>query len=230
MKKIVLIRHGESLWNQKNIFTGWTDIKLSNKGLKEAKKAGKLLKKHNFTFDYAYTSYLTRSIHTLWKILYELDLLWIKVIKSWKLNERHYGALQGYNKKKISKKYGIKKFNEWRRSYKISPPKIKINDERYPGKEQKYINLDKKNIPLGESLLDTYNRVIPYWKKNILYKIKKNYKIIIVAHGNSLRALVKYLENISDEKIVNLNIPTGIPLIYEFKENFKIYKKYYIEK
>ncbi len=230
MKKIVLIRHGESLWNKKNIFTGWTDIKLSKKGIKEAKNAGILLKKNNFIFDYAYTSFLKRAIHTLWKILYALDLSWINITKSWKLNERHYGKLQGYNKNEISKIYGKKKVLEWRRSYKISPPKIKNNDKRYPGNEIKYKKLKHNEIPIGESLLDTFNRVIPYWKNNIKNKLKKKSTIIIVAHGNSLRALIKYLDKISDKKIINLNIPTGIPLIYEFKNNFDIYNKYYIKK
>ncbi len=228
MKKIVLIRHGESVWNKENIFTGWTDVKLSSKGINEAKKAGKILKKHNFDFDYAYTSYLKRAIHTLWEVLYKLDLLWIKIKKTWKLNERHYGSLQGYNKEKTSKIYGEKKVFLWRRSYKISPPKIKKNDKRYPGKEKKYSNLTSHEIPLGESLLDTFNRVIPYWKNEIFKKIKNNKSIIIVAHGNSLRALIKYLDKISDDKICDINIPTGIPLIYEFKKNFKIKKKYYL--
>ncbi len=230
MKKIILVRHGESIWNKENIFTGWTDVELSNNGIKEAKKAGKILKKNNININKAYCSYLKRSIHTLWLILYELDLLWIKVIKSWKLNERHYGKLQGYNKEKTSKIYGKKKVNEWRRSYKISPPKININDKKYPGNELKYKKLNKNEIPLGESLLNTYNRVIPYWKNNIINKVKENSTIIIVAHGNSLRALIKYLDKISDKEIEKLNIPTGIPLIYELKNNNnEIYKKYYIK-
>ncbi len=230
MKKIVLIRHGESIWNKKNIFTGWTDVDLSKKGIKEAKKAGVILKKNNFNFDCAYTSLLKRAIYTLWIILKKLNTSWIKVNKNWKLNERHYGSLQGYNKEEIAKIYGEKKVNEWRRSYKTKPPKITEKDKRYPGKEIKYKNLSLKKIPKGESLLNTYNRVIPYWEKKIIPKIKKNSSILIVAHGNSLRALIKYLDKISDKNIVNLNIPTGIPLIYEFKKNLEIHKKYYIKK
>ncbi len=229
MKKIVLIRHGESIWNKKNIFTGWTDVKLSKKGIKEAKNAGIILKKNNFYFNYAYTSYLKRAIHTLWKILYKLDLVWIKTKKTWKLNERHYGNLQGLNKEKTSKIYGNKKVLEWRRSYTIKPPQITHKSKKFPGKEIKYQKIKTNKIPLGESLLDTYNRVIPYWKKNIIPKIKKNLSIIIVAHGNSLRALIKYLDKISDKKIVELNIPTGIPLIYEFKNNLKIKNKFYLK-
>ncbi len=230
MKKIVLIRHGESKWNQKNIFTGWTDIELSNNGIKEAQNAGKILKKNNFTFDYAYTSVLKRAIHTLWEILCKLNITWINVKKSWKLNERHYGSLQGYNKEETSKIYGKEKVLEWRRSFKISPPKISETDKRNPKKEKKYQKLKNQEIPKGESLLDTYNRVIPYWKNTIIPKIKNNLSIIIVAHGNSLRALVKYLDKISDKDIIDLNIPTGIPLIYEFKNNLQVQKRYYIKK
>ncbi len=229
MNKIVLVRHGESIWNKKNIFTGWTDVDLSHKGIKEAKNAGIILKKNNFYFNYAYTSYLRRAIHTLWNVLYELDLLWIKTKKTWKLNERHYGNLQGLNKEKTSKIYGHKKVLEWRRSYTTKPPQITYQDEKFPGKEIKYQEIKKNKIPLGESLLDTYNRVIPYWKKNIIPKIKKNIPLIIVAHGNSLRALIKYLDKISDKNIIKLNIPTGIPLIYEFEENLKIKNKFYLK-
>ncbi len=229
MNKIVLVRHGESIWNKENIFTGWTDIDLSEKGVKEAQNAGLLLKKNNFYFEYAYTSLLKRAIHTLWKILDELDLVWIKTKKTWKLNERHYGNLQGYNKEKISKIYGKKKVLKWRRSYTTKPPQINCNDNKFPGKEIKYKKIKYNKIPLGESLLNTYNRVIPYWKKKILPKIKKNIPIIIVAHGNSLRALIKYLDKISDKDIIKLNIPTGIPLIYEFNENMKIKNKFYLK-
>ncbi len=229
MSKLVLIRHGESIWNKKNIFTGWTDIKLSKNGILEAKNAGLLLKKNNFNFQYAYSSLLKRSIHTLWEILYKLDLLWIKVIKNWRLNERHYGNLQGYNKKKITIKYGEKKVNKWRRSYKSRPPKMNLNNKKYIKKNIKYKNINNKYIPLTESLEDTYNRLLILWKNNIINKIKKNYNIIIVAHGNSLRALIKYLDKISDENIEKLNIPTGIPIIYKFK-NKNIIKKYYLYK
>ncbi len=223
MKKIILIRHGESIWNKKNIFTGWKDIELSKKGILEAKKAGILLKKNKITFDYAYTSLLKRAIHSLWEILYTLDLVWIKIIKNWRLNERHYGRLEGHNKKKIYKIYGKNKINEWRRSFNICPPKIKKNNIKYIKKNIKY-----KKIPNGESLKDTYNRVIPYWKNKILPKIKNNKKIIIVAHGNSLRSLIKYLDKISDKKIEKIELPTGIPLIYELNNNNNINKKYYL--
>ncbi len=232
MKKIVIIRHGESIWNQKNIFTGWTDIKLSKKGIKEAQNAGKILKKNNFFFNKIYTSVLNRSIHTAWEILYKLNLTWIKVSKNWQLNERHYGALQGLNKDKTIKKYGEKKVQKWRRSYYKCPPKITIKDKRYPGKEKKYkyINIKNNKIPTGESLFDTYNRVIPFWKKKIYPKLKNN-NLLIVAHGNSLRALIKYIEKISENDILKLEIPTGIPLVYEYliKNKFKIIKKYYLK-
>ncbi len=229
MKKIVLVRHGESIWNKKNIFTGWTDVKLSKKGIKEAKNAGILLKKNNFIFNNAYTSYLKRAIHTLWIILYKLDLIWIKIKKNWKLNERHYGDLQGLNKNETSKKYGEKKVLEWRRSYTTKPPQINKKNKKFPGNEIKYKKLKKKNIPLGESLLDTYNRVIPYWKNKIIPKINNNSSTIIVAHGNSLRALIKYLDKISDKDIIKLNIPTGIPLVYEFKNNLEVKNKFYLK-
>ncbi len=233
MKKLVIIRHGESIWNKKNIFTGWKDIKLSKKGIKEAKKLGKILKKKKFSFDIAYTSLLNRAIHTTWEILYKLNLIWIKIKKTWYLNERHYGKLQGYKKNKILKKYGKKKFQEWRRSYKISPPKININDKWFPGKEKKYSNINKNNIPIGESLLDTYNRVIPYFKKKIYPNILKNKKILIVAHGNSIRALIKYIEKISDKNIQKYEIDTATPLIYEYKikdNKINIINKYYLKK
>ncbi len=223
---MILIRHGESLWNKKNIFTGWIDIKLSKKGKKEAENAGNLLKKKNILFDYAYTSVLKRSIHTLWKILNITNLQWINVFKTWKLNERHYGLLQGLNKEETAKKYGEKQVLEWRRSFKTSPPKINIENNNHIKKEHKYKNLKTKQIPTGESLLDTYNRVIPFWKKKIIKKIKNKKNIIIVAHGNSLRALIKHIEKISDENIININVPTGIPIIYELDEKTNIKKKY----
>ncbi len=228
MKKLIIIRHGESLWNKKNIFTGWIDIDLSKKGLEEAINAGKSIKKKNISFDYAYTSVLKRSINTLWKILKITNLQWINVFKTWKLNERHYGSLQGLNKEETAKKYGEKQVLEWRRGFKTSPPKIDINHNTYPGNEIKYKNLKKKDIPLGESLLDTYNRVIPFWKKKIVPKIKKNNNIIIVAHGNSLRALIKHIEKISDENIININVPTGIPIVYKLNNNLNIEKKYFL--
>ncbi len=226
MNKLILLRHGESLWNKENIFTGWTDIELSNKGIKEAKKAGKILQKKKIIINYSYTSVLKRAIHTLWYVLNEMNLIWINNFKTWRLNERHYGTLQGENKNKIRELYGKKKVKEWRRSYKISPPKIKTNDHRYPGNELKYKNLNKKDIPLGESLLDTFNRLIPFWKKNIIKKIKKYKSILIVAHGNSLRALIKHIENISDKNISKINIKTGHPIIYKLDNNMSIINKY----
>ncbi len=233
MKKLVIIRHGESIWNKKNIFTGWKDIKLSKKGINEAKKAGSILKKNKFKFNIAFTSLLNRAIHTTWEILQKLNLTWIKIYKTWHLNERHYGKLQGYNKEYILKKYGKKKFQEWRRSFNINPPLINIKDKRYPGNEKKYSKINKKKIPLGESLFDTYKRVIPYWKKKIYPNIFKK-SIIIIAHGNSIRALIKHIENISDKNISKYEIPTGIPLIYEYKKNnknkMKIKNKYYLHK
>ncbi len=229
MKKLVLLRHGESVWNKKNIFTGWMDVKLSNNGIIEAKNAGKILRKNKISFDIVYTSLLNRAIHTTWEVLYKLNLTWIKVYKTWKLNERHYGKLQGLNKDDVLNKYGIIKFQNWRRSFKINPPKINTNNINYPGKDKKYKKLKKNNIPVGESLLDTYNRVIPYWKKNIYKNLLKNKSILIVAHGNSLRALIKYIENISDKNILKYEIPTAKPLIYEYKNKFNIKKKYYLK-
>lgn len=217
--KLVLIRHGESLWNNENKFTGWHDINLSKKGKQEAKEAGKKLKNENLFFDHAYTSFLKRSIHTLWYILKELDLCWIPVIKSWKLNERHYGLLQGLNKNEVKKKYGKEIVEQWRRSFSISPPPLSKKSKHYPGNELKYKNLDIKDIPVTESLKDTSKRVISYWEKEILPNIKKKKNIILVAHGNSLRSLVKYLDNLSEQEIFGLDIPTGIPIIYKFDEN-----------
>ncbi len=236
MQKLVIIRHGTSVWNIKNIFTGWIDIKLSKKGIKEAKKAGKLFNKYKFNFDITYTSFLKRAIHTAWYILCKLNLIWTPIIKTWKLNERHYGALQGKNKNEILLKYGEKQFIKWRRSYTTKPPLIKKIDKNYTENEFKYKNLI--SIPLGESLLDTYNRVIPYWKKIIYKNILKNKCILIVAHGNSLRALIKYIEQISDNNIIKHEIPTATPYIYEYnipniyyKNNYliNIKKKYYLK-
>ncbi len=231
MKKIILLRHGESIWNKKNIFTGWIDVNLSQQGILEAKKVGSIFKKKNINIEYAYTSFLKRAINTLWYVLNELDLLWINNFKSWKLNERHYGKLQGKNKKEIIKIYGEKKVFKWRRSYIKQPPKITQNSNKYPGKDIKYRNIKEKYIPTGESLKDTFNRVVPFWKNNIIKNIKKNKlnTILIVAHGNSLRSLIKYIENISDKKIENIEILTCKPLIYELDKNFKFIKKYYIK-
>ncbi|MFI4846869.1 MAG: 2,3-diphosphoglycerate-dependent phosphoglycerate mutase [Candidatus Makana argininalis] len=226
--KLVLVRHGESLWNKENKFTGWTDIDLSKHGKKESINAVKKLKKNKFLFDIAYTSMLTRAIHTLWILLYKLNLSWIPVKKSWRLNERHYGYLQGMNKELAIKKYGIKKIQKWRRSVNSLPPEINIHDKRFPGKEIRYSNLDKKYLPLSESLLLTIKRIFPYWKKEILPKIKNGSKIIIVAHGNSIRSLIKIIDNLSEDNLEKLNIPTAKPLIYEFDKNIKPINKYYI--
>ncbi|MGX4599822.1 2,3-diphosphoglycerate-dependent phosphoglycerate mutase [Faecalimicrobium sp. JNUCC 81] len=226
MKKIVLIRHGQSLWNLENRFTGWSDVDLSENGLIEARKAGKILKEHGFTFDIAYTSVLKRSIRTLWIVLHEMDLMWIPVHKCWKFNERHYGALQGLNKEETAKLYGENQVYNWRRSVNIAPPPITREDKRYPGNEVKYANLSTEQIPLTENLEDTEKRVLEEWNNLIVPNLKNNKKIIISAHGNTLRALVKYLDNMSSDGIANLNIPTGTPLIYELDNNLKPIRHY----
>ncbi len=228
MYKIVLIRHGESLWNKENRFTGWADVDLSEKGKEEAAKAGQQLKKEGFAFDMAYTSVLKRAVKTLWTVLDNMDLNWIPVINSWKLNERHYGALQGLNKAETAAKFGEDQVKIWRRSYDTPPPALEKSDERFPGNDSRYSSLAEEELPLTECLKDTVARVIPYWEKEIAPKIKEGKKIIIAAHGNSLRALVKYLDNISDSDIVSLNIPTAMPLVYELDENLKPVKNYYI--
>ncbi|PPI88063.1 2,3-diphosphoglycerate-dependent phosphoglycerate mutase [Candidatus Pantoea edessiphila] len=227
--KLVLLRHGESQWNMKNRFTGWTDIDLSARGRIEAKKASNTLKKAGFLFDFAYTSMLKRAIHTLWYVLDQLDQVWIPVYKSWCLNERHYGALQGLNKKETINKYGEEQVNQWRRSFEIFPPKITPSDYRFPGHDFRYSFLKYEQLPLSESLESTVNRVIPYWNKNIFPLIKQGNKLIIVAHGNSLRALIMNLDNINEKDIMKINIPTGKPLIYEFKNDLKISKRYYLK-
>ncbi|MDR1400797.1 MAG: 2,3-diphosphoglycerate-dependent phosphoglycerate mutase [Endomicrobium sp.] len=228
MYRIVLVRHGESVWNKENRFTGWTDVDLSEKGNKETLIAGEQLKKDGFTFDLAYTSVLKRAVRTLWNIIDKMDLLWIPVVKSWKLNERHYGALQGLNKAETAAKYGEDQVKIWRRDYDAQPMSLNENDERYPGKDIRYSSILKREIPLTECLKDTVMRVVPYWKEDISPKIKSGKKIIIVAHGNSLRALVKHLDNISDNDIVSLNIPTAMPLVYELDEGLKPIKNYYL--
>lgn len=228
MYKVVLLRHGESEWNKLNLFTGWTDVDLSEKGLCEAHQAGKTLKQEGFTFDIAFTSVLKRAIRTLDITLDEMDLMWLTVVKSWRLNERHYGALQGLNKTETAEKYGMDQVKLWRRSYDVPPPALNENDERYPGRDPRYSDLDKKDIPLTESLKLTVDRFLPYWHETIAPVIKSGKKVIIAAHGNSLRALVKYLDNISEAEIVELNIPTGIPLVYELDANLKPLKHYYL--
>ncbi|MDR3048684.1 MAG: 2,3-diphosphoglycerate-dependent phosphoglycerate mutase [Elusimicrobiota bacterium] len=228
MYKIVLIRHGESLWNKENRFTGWTDVDLTPKGKEEAIAAGELLKKEGYVFDLAFTSVLKRAIKTLWEILDIMDLQWIDIIKRWELNERHYGALQGLNKAETAKKYGEDKVKSWRRSYDIPPMPLDENDERYSGKDPRYASLSKEQLPLAECLKDTVARVIPFWTKEIAPKIKEGRNIIVSAHGNSLRALIKYLDNISDTDIISLNIPTAMPLVYELDDNLKAVKRYYL--
>ena len=226
--KIVLVRHGESKWNLANKFTGWTDVDLSEQGYKEAEEAGELLKKEDFNFDLAYTSYLKRATKTLNIILDIMDLHWIPVIKSWKLNERHYGALQGLNKAETAEKEGEEQVHIWRRSFDTPPPALEKNDDRYPGNEEKYAELSESELPTCESLKMTIERVMPYWKNEIVPQMKKGKEIIVSAHGNSLRALVKHLDGISDEDISSLNIPTGRPLVYEFDQEMNVKDKYYL--
>ncbi len=228
MTKVVLIRHGESVWNKENLFTGWADVTLSEKGIEEAKNGGKELKKAGFTFDKAYTSTLTRAIKTLNLVLEEMGLLWLPTDKCWQLNERHYGALQGLNKSETAEKYGEDQVKIWRRSYDVPPPALEKSDERYPGNDPRYANLKENELPLTECLKDTVARVVPFWENTILPDIKAGKKIIIAAHGNSLRALVKYLDNMSEEDVLELNIPTGMPLVYELDDNFKPISKNYL--
>ncbi len=228
MYKVVLLRHGESIWNKENRFTGWTDVGLSEKGVQEAKEAANMLKEGGFTFDIAYTSVLRRGIQTLWIVLDEMDLMWIPVHRSWRLNERHYGALQGKFKSKMAAEVGEEQVLIWRRSYDVPPPALKTSDPRYPGNEEKYKYLTAADLPLSECLKDTVARVLPYWLETVVPTIKSGQKILISAHGNSLRALVKYLDNISEDEIVKLNIPTGIPLIYELDDDLKPIQHYYL--
>jgi 2,3-bisphosphoglycerate-dependent phosphoglycerate mutase len=228
MYKIVLLRHGESVWNKENRFTGWTDVDLSEKGIAEAQTAAKLLIEGGYTFDIAYTSVLKRAIRTLWIVLDGMDLMWLPVIRSWRLNERMYGALQGLNKAETAVKFGEEQVHLWRRSYDIQPPALDVNDERYPGKDRRYADLSEKELPKTECLKDTVNRFLPYWHETIAPMIKTGKRVLIVAHGNSLRALVKYLDNVTDDEIVGLNIPTGVPLVYELDQDLKPIKHYYL--
>lgn len=228
MYKVVLLRHGESTWNKENRFTGWTDVDLSEKGVEEGKKAGRVMKEIGLTFDVAYTSVLKRAIKTLNYALEEMDLLWIPVIKDWRLNERHYGSLQGLNKSETAAQHGEEQVKIWRRSYDVPPPSLETNDPRHPVNSPIYKNLDSKDIPATECLKDTVARFVPYWENTIAPDIRKGKKVIIAAHGNSLRALVKYLDNISDIDILELNIPTGMPLVYELDDNLRPIKNYYL--
>jgi 2,3-bisphosphoglycerate-dependent phosphoglycerate mutase len=226
--KLVLVRHGESEWNKLNYFTGWTDVELSEKGLNEAINAGKLLAQDNYKFDVVYTSVLKRAIHTAWHILDGIDQDYLPVIKDYHLNERHYGALQGLNKADTAAKYGAEQVHQWRRSFDIAPPALDSEDKRNPANQEMYKGIDPKELPLHESLKDTIARVVPYYNSVIVPQIKAGKKVLIAAHGNSLRALVKYLDNISDADIAGLNIPTGVPLVYELDEDLKPIKHYYL--
>ncbi|MFW9971527.1 MAG: 2,3-diphosphoglycerate-dependent phosphoglycerate mutase [Candidatus Odinarchaeota archaeon] len=228
MYKLVLLRHGESTWNKENRFTGWTDVDISEKGIQEAREAANLLKEGGYTFDLAYTSVLKRGIRTLWIVLDDMDLMWIPVYRSWRLNERHYGALQGFSKSEMAKEVGEEQVLIWRRSYDTPPPALKTTDPRYPGNDPKYADLNPDEIPLTECLKDTVARVLPYWHDTISPTIKSGKKILISAHGNSLRALVKYLDDMSDKDVVDLNIPTGVPLVYELDDNVKPITHYYL--
>jgi 2,3-bisphosphoglycerate-dependent phosphoglycerate mutase len=228
MTKLVLLRHGESTWNLENRFTGWTDVDLTQKGIAESHSSAKLLMEGSFMFDLCYTSVLKRAIRTLWIVLEDMDLMWVDVVRHWRLNERHYGALQGLNKSEMAQKYGEKQVFLWRRSYDVPPPALDKSDPRWPGNDHRYKSLSPGELPLCESLKDTIARVMPYWHDEIAPKIRQGKKILISAHGNSLRGLVKYLDNISDEEIPTLNIPTGIPLVYELDDNLKPANKYYL--
>ena len=226
--KLVLIRHGESEWNKANLFTGWTDVELSDKGREEAKEAGRVMKAAGYDFDVCYTSYLKRAIHTLNFALDEMDRAWLPVIKTWKLNERHYGALQGLNKSETAEKYGEDQVKIWRRSFNVAPPALEADDERNPALQEQYRNEKNEKLPLNESLEDTIARVVPYFENVIAKDMKAGKRVIIAAHGNSLRALVKYFENMSEDEILEVNIPTGVPLVYEFDDNMKFVKKEYL--
>lgn len=228
MYTLVLLRHGESTWNKENRFTGWTDVDLSEKGVEEAIQAGKLMKEAGLTFDLAYTSVLKRAIRTLWLALDGMDMLWIPVYKSWRLNERHYGALQGLNKSEMAQKFGEEQVHIWRRSYDIRPPALETTDERYPGFDPRYTSLQKDELPTCECLKDTVERFLPLWHNEIAPTVKSGKRVLIAAHGNSLRALVKFLDKIPDDEIVSLNIPTGIPLVYELDDDLQPLRHYYL--
>src|SRR5271165_6128226 len=228
MTKIVLLRHGESVWNEENLFTGWTDVDLSDRGRQEAKEAGLLLKQQGYRFDIAFTSLLKRAIRTLWIVLDEMDLMWISVQRDWRLNERHYGALQGLNKAETAAKYGEQQVKLWRRSYDIRPPALDEADPRCPGNDRRYKDIPKQQLPLTECLKDTVERFLPCWHEFIAPSIRSGKRVLIAAHGNSLRALVKYLEDIPDDQIVDLNIPTGVPIVEEIDDSLKSLRRYYL--
>ncbi|MEK7356611.1 MAG: 2,3-diphosphoglycerate-dependent phosphoglycerate mutase [Bdellovibrionota bacterium] len=228
MIKLVLLRHGESTWNKENRFTGWTDVDLSEKGLEEAKAAGELLKKEGFVFDVAHTSVLKRAIRTLWIALDQMDQMWLPVKKSWRLNERHYGGLQGLNKAETAAKHGEDQVFIWRRSYDIPPPPLDANDERHPKFDPRYKNVSASDLPATEALKNTVERFVPYWNESIVPDLRAGKRVLIAAHGNSIRALLKYLENIPNEEIVELNIPTAAPLVYELSDDLKPVRRYYL--
>jgi len=228
MYKVVLLRHGESAWNKENRFTGWTDVDLTEKGTQEAAGAGTIMKEKGFTFDIVFTSVLKRALRTTWLALEQMDLLWIPDVKTWRLNERHYGALQGLNKAETAEKHGEEQVLVWRRSYDIPPPALEKSDERYPGNQARYQDMDEKDVPQTESLKDTVARFLPFWHEEIAPTIKSGKKVLISAHGNSLRALVKYLDEMTEEAVIKLNIPTGVPLVYELDANLKPITHYYL--
>jgi len=228
MRKLVLVRHGESIWNKENRFTGWTDVSLSEKGVREAREAGRLLREGGYIFDIAYTSVLKRAIKTLWHVLEELDLMWIPEHRHWRLNERHYGALQGLNKAETAERHGMEQVMVWRRSYDVPPPPLSPDDPRCPGRDPRYAGLTPAELPLTESLQDTVARFLPYWHGTIAPAVAAGQRVLIAAHGNSLRALVKYLDSVPDAEIVGLNIPTGIPLVYELTDELKPIRSYYL--
>jgi 2,3-bisphosphoglycerate-dependent phosphoglycerate mutase len=228
VKKIVLLRHGESTWNKENRFTGWTDVGLSDKGMQEALEAGRLLLKDGYVFDVAITSVLKRAIKTLWIVLEEMDQMWIPVYNTWRFNERHYGALQGLNKLEMVDRFGAEQVHLWRRSYDVRPPALTPDDERYPGRDPRYASLKKEEVPFTECLKDTVARALPYWHETLAPMVMEGKRVIVSSHGNSLRALVKYLDNIPDEEIVGLNIPTGIPLVYELNDDLTPIRHYYL--
>lgn len=228
MHRLVLLRHGESTWNRENRFTGWTDVDLTEKGVAEAREAGRLLRQDGFAFDVSYTSLLTRAIRTWWLVLEELDQLWLPVTRDWRLNERHYGALQGLNKAETAAKHGDAQVKIWRRSYDIPPPPLEAADERHPARDARYAGLDRSVLPLAESLKDTVERFLPLWHETLAPAIQAGQRTLIVAHGNSLRALVKYLDRMGEDEVVELNIPTGIPLVYELDASLAPLRRYYL--
>jgi 2,3-bisphosphoglycerate-dependent phosphoglycerate mutase len=228
MLRLVLIRHGESQWNKENRFTGWTDVDLSEKGIEEAHEAGKLMKENGFNFKIAYTSYLRRAIKTLWIALEEMDLMWIPQYKTWRLNEKHYGNLQGLNKAETAKKYGDEQVHIWRRSYDIPPAALSADDPRNPRFDPRYAELSADETPLTESLKDTIGRIVPYWENEISVKLKEHGEVLVAAHGNSLRGIVKYLKNMGEQEIIALNLPTGVPYVFEFDDNLVLQKDYFL--